>query len=214
MNSLIFDIIVVTLLVLSVGLGFLRGFCNEVFTLVGWIGAVIATIYFTPVLRDYGRDLIDKKWMADLATSSTIFIVTLGVFSGLSYFVTKGVHMTRLGVVDRSLGFGFGLLRGVIVAGLGFLLFAFVFEPDQRPDFVKEARTRPFLEASARWMQAISPGETEIQISADDPDPLDEVINGKEPHDREKEREEKAKSDISDQTNILNNIQDELKKAD
>jgi membrane protein required for colicin V production len=214
MNSLIFDIIVVALLVLSVGLGFLRGFCNEVFTLIGWIGAVIATIYFMPVLRDYGRDLIDKKWMADLVTSSTIFLVTLGVFSGLSYFVTKGIHMTRLGIVDRSLGFGFGLLRGVIMAGLGFLLFAFVFEPDQRPDFVKEARTRPFLEASARWMQAILPSDSKIQISDDDPDPLDEAINGKESKDSDKEREEKAKSDISDKANILNNIQDELKKAD
>jgi membrane protein required for colicin V production len=218
MTPLIFDLIIVALLILSVGLGFMRGFCNEVFTLVGWIGAVIATIYFTPVLREFGRDLIDKKWLADLATSSAIFIVTLGIFSGVSYFVTKGIHMTRLGIVDRSLGFGFGLLRGVVMAGLCFLLFAYVFEPEDRPDFVKDARTRPFLEASARWMQAILPSDAgDVRISDEDEDPLDKAINGKEhvePKEDEAEEDKPAMTEMPDQEkDPIAAIQEKLEKA-
>lgn len=216
MTPLIFDLIVVALLILSVGLGFMRGFCNEVFTLVGWIGAVIATIYFTPVLREFGRDLIDKKWLADLATSSAIFLVTLGIFSGVSHFVTKGIHMTRLGIVDRSLGFGFGLLRGVVLAGLCFLLFAYVFEPEDRPDIIKEARTRPFLEASARWMQAILPSDNKIQISDEDADPLDEAINGKkrlEPKEDEEEKPAMTEMPEPEEKDPIAKIQEKLEKA-
>lgn len=199
MSPILFDLIVVGLLFLSVGLGFMRGFCNEVFTLVGWVAAVLATIYFTPVLKDVGRELIERKWLADLATSSTIFLVTLGVFSGVSHFITKGIHMTRLGIVDRSLGFGFGLLRGVVMAGLAFLLFAYVFEPDSRPDFIKDARTRPFLEASAKWMQILLPSDNKIVVETEDSDDeasaLDKALNADDENSKKTEAElEKLKS--------------------
>jgi membrane protein required for colicin V production len=180
MNPMIFDLVVIALLLISVALGFMRGFCNEIFTLIGWIGAVIATIFFTPVLRDVGRDLIKQEWLADMATASVIFVATMGAFTALSHFVTKGIHLTKLGIVDRSLGFGFGLLRAVVMSGLCFLLFAYVFnEPKNRPDFVQEARTRPFLETSARWMKAILPLDTKIVITVkDDEDVLDKMIEG------------------------------------
>lgn len=191
MSPLVFDLIIVGLLILSVGLGFMRGFCNEVFTLVGWIGAVVATIYFTPVLRDIGREFVHKKWLADMATASVIFIVTMGAFAAVSHFVTKGIHMTRLGIVDRSLGFGFGVLRGVVLAGLGFLLFAYVFEPDNRPDFIVEARTRPFLEASAKWMQVILPGDSKIEIETKENthSKLDKALNADDEFSKKTEKE-------------------------
>jgi membrane protein required for colicin V production len=181
MTPLYFDIIVVCLLLLSVGLGFIRGFCNEIFTLIGWIAAIIATIYFTPVLREYGRELIDKKWLADMVTSTAIFIVVLGGFSLISYYATKGIHLTRLGIVDRSLGFAFGLLRGVIFAGLCYLLFAYIVVPEDRPDYIKEARTRPFLESSAEWMQTVLPKNINIVIHDEDAeamDKLDKMVEG------------------------------------
>lgn len=182
MSPLFFDLIIIALLLISVGLGFIRGFCNEIFTLIGWIGAVIATIFFTPVMRDIGRSLIEQKWLADLATATVIFIATMALFTTLSHLVTKGIHVTRLGIIDRSLGFGFGLLRGIVMAGLCFLLFAYVFsDVKKRPDFIQEARTRPFLEMSARWMKAILPLDTKIVITVKDQESaLDKMIEGDE----------------------------------
>lgn len=136
----------------------MRGFCNEVFTIFGWIGAVIATIYFTPVAREYGRTLIEKKWLADIATAGAIFVVTLGVFSVVSYFATKTLAASKLNIVDRSLGFAFGVLRGIVLLGLSFYLYTYVFsDPANRPIFVQEARTRPFLEASSTWIKVFLP---------------------------------------------------------
>jgi membrane protein required for colicin V production len=176
MTPMLFDLVIVALIVLSLAIGFMRGFCKEVFTIFGWIAAVIATIYFTPVLRPYGREMIEKTWLADIATSSVIFLVTLGVFSAISYFATKTLHASKLGIVDRSLGFGFGALRAVVLLGLGYLLFVYVFSnPENRPDFVKEARTRPFLETSAEWVQTILPIDTGLDLEDKD-NPLNKIM--------------------------------------
>jgi membrane protein required for colicin V production len=190
MTPMLFDVIVVALLLLSLALGFMRGFCNEVFTIFGWIGAVLATIYFTPVAKPIGRDLIEKDWLADIATASVIFIVTMGIFSAVSYFATKSLHVSKLNIVDRSMGFGFGLLRAVILFGLCFTLFAFVFsDAETRPDFVQKSRTRPFLEASSKWVQAIIPGVAEDVDTDSDLDkvmrPEDEILPVAEPQTEE-----------------------------
>jgi len=179
-TPVLFDVIIIALLLLSAGLGFMRGFCNEVFTIFGWIGAVIATIYFTPVAREYGREFIEKKWLADVATAGTIFIVTLGIFSLVSYFATKTLAASKLNIVDRSLGFGFGVLRGVVLLGLTFYLYTYVFaDPEQRPAFVNEARTRPFLEASANWVQVFLPEEMDNKNIASTTDSLNNIRSPK-----------------------------------
>lgn len=166
MTPLIFDLIIVALVLLSLAIGFMRGFCNEVFTIFGWIAAIVATIYFTPVLTPFGMKFIEKEWLAKLATASVIFLVTLGVCSALSYFATKTLHASKLGIVDRSLGFGFGLLRAVVLLGLGYSLFSYVFKEDNRPEWVEKSRSHPFLEASADWIRVVLPIDTALGVEA------------------------------------------------
>ena len=202
MTPVIFDLIIVALILLSVGIGFMRGFCNEVFTIFGWIAAVIATIYFTPVLTPYGEKFIEKEWLAKVATSAAIFLVTLGVCSMLSYFATKTLHASKLGIVDRSLGFGFGIIRAVVLLGLGYSLFTYVFTEENRPEWVEKARTRPFLESSSEWIRVVLPLDDALGTTDDadkDEKTLDEKID---------ETTEQLKQSIPDET-----IADQLKKA-
>lgn len=165
MTPMIFDLIIVALILLSVAIGFMRGFCNEVFTIFGWIAAVIATIYFTPVVFPIAHSFIEKEWLAKIAASAGIFLATLGICSALSYFATKTLHASKLGMVDRTMGFGFGILRAVVLLGLGYLLYAYVFSnAANRPEFVQKARSRPLLEASAEWIQMILPLDTALGL--------------------------------------------------
>lgn len=166
MHPLFFDLIIIVLFFVSVALGFMRGFVNEVFTIFGWIGAVLATIYFTPVAGPFMEQFITKPWLAKLAAAALIFIITMAVFSAVSHITTKSIHYSQLGIVDRGLGFAFGILRAIVLFGLGYLLFAYVFsDAASRPDFIKRANTKPFLEASAAWIQAILPGDNDIDVS-------------------------------------------------
>lgn len=180
MSPLLFDLIIVVLIFLSAGLGFLRGFCNEIFTIFGWIGAVVATILLTPAAKPFLREHIKSAIIADLATASAIFIITMITFSVISHYTTKTLQDSKLNAVDRSLGFAFGILRAIVLLGLGFLLVSYIWTPENRPESIQKAKTRPILEATAHWVQVIIPGDPTIQISADDAkSKLDDVMKGK-----------------------------------
>lgn len=175
----------------------MRGFCNEIFTIFGWIGAVLATILLTPVSREVLRTYIDSHVLADLATASAIFIITMIVFSVISHYTTKSLQDSKLSAVDRSLGFAFGILRAVVLLGLAFLLICWIWEPKDRPKAIQKSHTRPLLEMSATLVQVIIPGDPSIQIHADDKDKseLDDVMRPDEDTDDSVEPDKDVKPD-------------------
>jgi membrane protein required for colicin V production len=59
--------------------------------------------------------------------------------------------------LDRSLGLVFGLVRGAAVVALAYLIFAALFPPEDRPAWVTEARTEPFMAEGAEVLAAILP---------------------------------------------------------
>lgn len=216
MTPLWFDLIIVTLVLLSVGLGFLRGFCSEIFTMIGWVGAVLATIYFQNDLKPIGRDFIKSPWLADLATASAIFIVTMGLFAVVSHFATRGLHATKLGIIDRILGFGFGFLRAIILLGLAFFLYAYAYDVEERPDFVTEAHTTPMLEASAHWVAMFVP-DIKVRISKEDPpvEKKDDKKKGKAEDDKKSSKDEHTfeETETIETRNLAQDAKDALVKG-
>lgn len=200
MSPVLFDLIIIGLVLLSVALGFMRGFCKEVFTIFGWVAAIIATIYFAPVSFHIGERYIENPLFARLATSSAIFLGTLGICSVVSYFATKTLHASKLGFVDQTFGLIFGILRAIVLLGLAYLLFLFTFsKPETRPVFVQEARTRPFLEASSNWIQTLLPSTVSVNINIEN-NPLDNIL-------KPKDEEEK---DLPQSTSEIINLDEEM----
>ena len=71
---------------------------------------------------------------------------------------------SRIGVLDRTLGFIFGAVRGallVVVALMGFLWLA----GDQEPTWVAEAKSRPMLESIGTSLRDALPENLEDLIS-------------------------------------------------
>ena len=69
----------------------------------------------------------------------------------------KRTRQSVLGPVDRVLGFGFGFVKGLILAALLFLLATLVIDtvrggPANRPEWVRQARTYSLLNATSRAM--------------------------------------------------------------
>lgn len=203
MTPMTFDIIVLGLVAFSCAVGAMRGFCREVFTIVGWIAGIVATIYFTPVFKPIGRNLISSEWIADLATASVIFLATMAIFSFLSNMSTKTLDQSALSIVDRAGGFGFGILRAVVLLGLAFLLFSYVYEPENRPEFVQNAKTTAFLETSASFIQDVAPiWEEKIRVSVKDELPPATKIEGLDQHLTEEQKAEKKKMEQTER--VLN----------
>ena len=103
------DIVLGAVLLLSALLAYARGFVHEVLAVAGWIGAILAAIYGLPYAKPFARDLIPHELAADVAAGVVIFVATLIVLSLLTRAVAGMVKASALNMLDRSLGFLFGL---------------------------------------------------------------------------------------------------------
>ncbi|MEX2648290.1 MAG: CvpA family protein [Alphaproteobacteria bacterium] len=155
MNAI--DLGVLAVLALSAILAFARGFTRETLAIGGWIAAVFATIYGFESVRPFAERYIDPGWLSDVVAGAGLFLVTLLVATLLSRAIAHRVQASILGPVDRSLGFAFGLVRGAVIPCLLYLLYVQVVVPEDRPPWVTEARTRPFVEQGAALLLALAP---------------------------------------------------------
>jgi membrane protein required for colicin V production len=68
--------------------------------------------------------------------------------------VGKASRHSVLGPIDRVLGFGFGALKGAVIAVIGFTLLVLGYDTvwgyAGRPDWIANARSYEFVDASSR----------------------------------------------------------------
>ncbi|MDQ2878793.1 MAG: CvpA family protein, partial [Pseudomonadota bacterium] len=134
--------------------GFLRGFVSEVLSLFAWVAIVFMLKFFHAPLS-LALDHV-------VGTATGAAVLAFAILAGATYFAGKMVsrsiggrtRQSILGPVDRALGFGFGAVKGLILASLGFLLLVLVTDtarggPTHRPEWLVRSRTYPLLNTTS-----------------------------------------------------------------
>ncbi|WP_292442869.1 CvpA family protein [Methylibium sp.] len=104
-----------SVVVLSVVVGVVRGLMYEVMSLLGWVLAYVAAHAFGRVLAP-AIPVGSPGSGLNLAVSfAAVFIGTLIVWNLLSWLLKKLVQASPLNPLDRVLGAVFGLLRGGLI---------------------------------------------------------------------------------------------------
>ncbi len=143
------DGILLVIMLISALLAMIRGFSREVLSIVSWVIAAAAALYLykmlSPTVMNLVGDIINKSQIvADIISAASIFLVVLIIVSYLTMLLADYIVDSRIGVLDRTLGFIFGAARGgllVVVALMGFLGLA----NDNVPKWVEEAKSKPML---------------------------------------------------------------------
>jgi membrane protein required for colicin V production len=164
MNSL--DLIVLGIIGLSGLFAFARGFVKEALSLGAWVGAGLAAMHLFPYARPYARGLVGEPMIADAAAGLVVFVLALIVLSLIGSAIASRVRESSLSALDRTLGFVFGLGRGVVICALAFMALSWSLPPQDWPDWAQGARTRPFLAASADALRSVVPGEAREKSAA------------------------------------------------
>jgi membrane protein required for colicin V production len=136
-----------------------RGFLKETLTVSAWLLAAVASVFFWPVTKPFARSLVEPKLFADLLALVGVFLMLLIPVSFVSFRLSELVRESRAGPLDRSMGFVFGLARGLLVVGLGYLVFASLAPPKTHPDWVREARLLPIIKGTADVIRSVSGGK-------------------------------------------------------
>ena len=148
------DILVLIAVAGAAILGLMRGFVTEILSLFAWVAIVFALKLFHSPLT--------QVLSGSVGTLTGAAVLSFAIITGVTYFGGRAVanalgSRTRdsvVGPVDRALGFGFGALKGLILASLGFLLVALMTDtmsggPTHRPEWLTTARTYPLLNTTS-----------------------------------------------------------------
>ena len=151
------DVIVIGIILVSGLLALARGLVKEVFSIASWGGAVLVTIYGFTTARPIVRDLLPWPEFEAPATIITLFIGSLIIFSVASHLVSKILQSTGAGVIDRTLGFVFGLLRGVLITVVLFVGVGWYVGPKDQPAWFRNARTVPLAALATNYLVSLAP---------------------------------------------------------
>jgi membrane protein required for colicin V production len=149
------DIFVVLLLGGGALIGFVRGFAHEVLSLLAWVVALIALkMFHAPVAESLVGPVGGEAGAAAVAFG-LIFLPAYIAFKLFARAVGGKARRSVLGPVDRILGGGFGMLKGLIGATLFFLLAHLAIDivhgsTAERPEWMVSSRTYPLLNASSQ----------------------------------------------------------------
>ena len=151
------DLGLFVVILISALLAMLRGFTREVLAIASWVAAAVAGRYLYPYLLPYVKPYLAKELWAIGASVMVIFFVTLILVSIITVNLSDAVLDSKVGAIDRSLGFLFGAARGFILCVIAFVFFTMLDPADKQPVWVKNARMRPLLQSVGDEMQAMLP---------------------------------------------------------
>ena len=160
------DLAVLGIVLVSALLSMMRGFSREVLAIGSWAAAAAAAYYFYPVVVPYLTPYIHKEVFAQAAAAALVFFVTLIVVSLFTVRLSDAILDSKIGALDRSLGFLFGVARGFLLAVVAFAIFNWLVSEKQQPEWVKNARTRPVLTGAADRIVAMLPEDAAATIDA------------------------------------------------
>jgi len=128
---------------------------------------------------EISRQYIAEPIVADIATVVLTFIIALIVLHLLTMRIADFVVDSRIGPIDRSLGFVFGVLRGVLIA-IVITIFGTWLLPNNLPSWAAESQSLPHLRNMGGTLISLLPEGLEQQVTdmlaggtglTDDPEP-------------------------------------------
>ncbi len=159
-----FDVAVGVLVLISAILATARGLTREVLSLATWAGSAAIAVYMWQYHPEIARQYVAEPVIADIATVVVTFIVALIVLHLLTMRIADFVVDSRVGPIDRTLGFVFGVLRGVLIA-IVVTIFGLWLLPNNLPDWAANAQSLPYLRDMGNTLISMLPEGLEQQVT-------------------------------------------------
>ncbi len=158
------DFILIGVMLVSALLAMIRGFMREILSIAAWVIAAVATLYAYSRLLPYAKTYFNNDIIAAGAVIGGTFLGTLLIVSIITVRFSDMVLDSRVGALDRTLGFLFGLARGLIIVVVAFLFFAWLVPPRTQPSWVANAKSRVVLQSTGDWLISMLPDDPESTI--------------------------------------------------
>lgn len=147
------DVALLAILALSGIVAMYRGLTREVLSILSWIAAAGACVFFVLKYKEEARGIADQfhapVLVAQVAIGGIIFLIVLIIVHLITARISDTVLDSRVGAIDRILGLLFGLARGFVLVVIPFMFYeSFVDKPEQQYPWVRDAVSRPWIKST------------------------------------------------------------------
>ena len=158
------DILLLAVMLISGLLAMIRGFMREILSIGAWGIAALATLYAYSRVLPIAKSYFSSDMVAAGVTVGGVFLLTLLIVSIITVRISDMVLDSRVGALDRTLGFLFGLGRGLVIVVVAFLFFAWLVPDRSQPEWVRGAKSKVVLQSTGQWLMSMLPDDPESTI--------------------------------------------------
>ena len=151
MNST--DYVVIAAILISAAVGAARGFLREAIALGAWIVALFLAWHFSDLLAPHLGGLMSGSHVQPWAARVIIVVLVLLFGAALGSILGHFVRLSIFSGMDRFLGFGFGLLRGLVLLGVFVILGQLLRLEDEQ--WWRHSRLMPYGESIANGLRVL-----------------------------------------------------------
>ena len=159
------DVALLAILAISGMVAMYRGLTRELLSIVSWAVAAGAVVYFIRYHRAFAEEVAKQFsnpvqtsyiYVAQVAIGGLIFLVVLVIVHLITSRISDSVLDSRVGAIDRILGFAFGILRGFVLVVIPYMFYeSFVPNQSQQAPWVRDAVSRPYIQATGKSLYSV-----------------------------------------------------------
>ncbi len=166
----VIDIIIAAGVLISIVVGFIRGFIKEAMSIASLLIAIWAALYFGPAVGNVSESWLSSEELQMWFGRVLVFAIILSLGGLLGWGISKLVRLSVLSGIDRLLGCVFGVLRGVLL--LAIFIIGGQFAGFDNDDWWLQSRLIPHFEVVADWIKVMAPQGYELLVPDEPADSL------------------------------------------
>lgn len=137
-----------------------RGFTREVLSIMSWVAALGALLYFV-IFHKPAAEALSKQFsvpvpVAQIVMGAIIFLIVLIIVHLITARISDTIQDSGVGMIDRVLGFAFGAVRGFVLIVIPYMFYeAFFPDPSNQFEWVRSARSLPYIKSAGNTFRGI-----------------------------------------------------------
>jgi membrane protein required for colicin V production len=159
-----FDILVAVILSYSLIRGLFRGLVKELASIIGVLGGFLAAYSLYGVAAGYLSRLVSNPAYRNILAFMVIFCVVVILVNLLAVVIKYVLRIVFLGWLDRLGGVAFGVVKGVLIVSVIFLVLT-AFLPKGTP-LIRDSMSAPYISMVSEKLAALVSNDIKSEFSA------------------------------------------------
>ena len=156
-----FDVIYLTILILSLIKCFRQGFTLSILVASKWIFAYLVTLFLFPKIKPHVIDIIDNEYILNIILSVSIFVVAIFIILMINRSISRVIKYSGIGSLDKFFGFLFGFVRSYVIAVCIFTTINIVYNYDRWPINLDKSFSFEWVEKGSSFLIKEFPSKKE-----------------------------------------------------